>query len=240
MRSAAARRREGVLVLEGLRVLQEYQARGERLEVYASSEVAPRLEDLGDALRVVPPRSLVHLSALVRPEGAIGIARRPVVGLEELSACEVVLAPAGLQDPGNLGTLVRSLVAFSSRAGLLVDATSVDVFGPKCVRAASGALASVAVAEVSELAVALESLGRRGFRRAALVPRGGTSPPWGVPGRLVLVVGAEGQGIAPELAGRCDELLTIPMRAGVDSVNAGVAGSIALAWLYAARASQGR
>jgi hypothetical protein len=99
MRSAAARRREGVLVLEGLRVLQEYQARGERLEVYASSEVAPRLEDLGDALRVVPPRSLVHLSALVRPEGAIGIARRPVVGLEELSACEVVLAPAGLQDP---------------------------------------------------------------------------------------------------------------------------------------------
>lgn len=228
-------------MLEGLRVLQEYQARGERLEeVYASSEVAARLEDLGDLLRVVPSRSLVRLSALVHPEGAIGIARRPVVDLEALSGCQVVLAPAGLRDPGNLGTLVRSLGAFSTRAGLLVDASSVDVFGPKCVRAASGALASVVVAEVGELAVALDALGRAGFRRLGLVPRGGTPPPWDAPEQLVLVVGAEGQGLGPELAGRCDELLTIPMRAGVDSINAGVAGSIALAWLHVARVSRGR
>lgn len=223
-------------MIEGMRVLEEYQARGVRLEeLYATSEAAAELGAWGDVLRLVPERSLARLSSLVDAQGAIGVARRPTVALEQLRACEVVLAPAGLQDPGNLGTLVRSLVAFSRHAGLVLDASSVDVFGPKSVRAASGALALVAVAEVPDLGGAIETLAGLGFGSLGLVTRGGARPPWHAPAHFVLVVGAEGPGLDPRLAALCRGLLTIPMRAGMDSLNAGVAGSIALAWLWASR-----
>lgn len=216
----------------------EYRGAGTPIdEVYATADAAVGLASFDEVLRVVPARALARVSSLVHPDGVLGVARRPVVAPAALRGCHVVLAPVGVQDPGNLGTLVRSAVALAPRVGLLQDPASVDIFGPKCVRAASGALRALLVAEVPRVIDEVVALGADGFVRLGLVPRGGELPPWETPGRFVLLVGAEGPGLDEGLMARCDRLLTIPLRPGVDSLNAAVAGSIALAWLLAAEAS---
>ena len=131
----------------------------------------------------------------------------------------VCLALWGVTDPGNVGTALRSALAFGA-ASVALGPGSADQFGRKAVRASMGSLFEVPVSrarDVSELP----------GRRVALVARGGVPLDALEPGgEVTLVVGAEREGLADRVVAACDEVAHIPIRS--ESLNAGMAATVAL------------
>jgi RNA methyltransferase, TrmH family len=153
----------------------------------------------------------------------------PRLPLRELRGAGAVLILDGLQDPGNAGTLVRSLHATSGTTVLALKGT-VDLFNPKVVRASAGSLFHLEVAARVEADETLAWLAARDLPLLALDAAG--EPLFGggfeAPARFALAVGNEGAGLSPRLIERAARRLAIPMASGVDSLNAAVAGSVAL------------
>jgi RNA methyltransferase, TrmH family len=176
-------------------------------------------EDSGLAGVPVAPHVLATVSQLGSGTRALG-----VYGMRWAPAPvgPVCLALWGVNDPGNVGTALRSALAFGA-GSVALGPGSADPYGPKAVRASMGALFEVPVArarDVSELP----------GRRVALVARGGVplealdvSPPTR---ELTLVVGAEREGLPDRVVAACDEVAHIPIRS--ESLNAGMAATVAL------------
>jgi TrmH family RNA methyltransferase len=137
----------------------------------------------------------------------------------------VTLALWHVADPGNVGTLLRSADAFG--AGIALSPGCADPTSPKALRASMGAVFRVPLAGFDEPT----------GRRIALVPRGGTPlPELELSGEVVLVVGAEREGLPDEVLATCDERATIPQSGG-ESLNVAMAGTVALYELARRRAS---
>jgi RNA methyltransferase, TrmH family len=129
----------------------------------------------------------------------------------------VTLALWRVGDPGNLGTLLRAADAFA--AGVALSDGCADPTGPKAARASMGSVFRVPLSEFDEPA----------GRRVALVPGDGVPlPELLLDGDVVLVLGAEREGLLAEILDRCDERATIPQPGGGDSLNVAMAGAIAL------------
>jgi TrmH family RNA methyltransferase len=129
----------------------------------------------------------------------------------------VTLALWRVGDPGNLGTLLRAADAFG--AGVALSDGCADPTGPKAARASMGSVFRVPLSEFDEPA----------GRRVALVPGDGVPlPELLLDGDVVLVLGAEREGLPAEILDRCDERATIPQPGGGDSLNVAMAGAIAL------------
>ena len=147
---------------------------------------------------------------------------------ELIAACERVVLLHGVQDPGNVGAVIRSAHAFG--AGVALSKGCADLYNPKTVRATMGSLFH---APVSRELDSLEFLGEAdsaGFATVAAVPAGG-NPPRSLPcGRLLIVVGAEGAGLPGEVVDASRARVTIPSRA--TSLNAAIAASIVLYEAY--------
>jgi TrmH family RNA methyltransferase len=168
-------------------------------------------------------------AATETPQGVAALVKLKPHKLEELLSAPdpLIIGAAGVQDPGNLGTIIRSAEAFAA-AGVLVGAGTVSPFNPKVVRASAGSLFRLPVVEV-EFAALVKMLRERGMKVLA------TSSHKGRPihqsdltrGAAVLI-GNEGAGIAREVMRDVDELIAIPHAANVESLNAGVAASIVL------------
>ena len=162
----------------------------------------------------VAPELLAEVSALAHPPRVVAVFRREDLphGLRS-----VTLALWRVADPGNVGTLLRAADAFG--AGIALSEGCADPAGPKAVRASMGSLFRVPLSSFDEPA----------GKRVALVPSGGIPlPDLQLGGDVVLVLGAEREGLPPELLERCDDRASIPQPGGGESLNVAVAGAIAL------------
>jgi 23S rRNA (guanosine2251-2'-O)-methyltransferase len=141
----------------------------------------------------------------------------------------LVVALDGVTDPRNLGAVVRSAAAFGAH-GVLVPARRAAGVTAGAWKASAGTLASVPVARATNLVRALKGYQSAGLFVAGLDARGtvGVDALEAASGPLVLVVGSEGKGLSRLVADTCDLLVSIPMPGKAESLNAGVAGSIAL------------
>jgi RNA methyltransferase, TrmH family len=188
--------------------------------------LAPRLEGL---LRDVDSRLLAEVTDSDSPRGIVAVARllRPTAAeLPRVEGGTYVYAE-GLQDPGNLGAVVRAAEA-SGAAAVCLSPESAHPNHPRALRASAGSLLRLPVATCSTEALA-DRLTPLVPTWAALVPRGGQSlfeAP--LAGCVVLVLGAEGSGLTPELQRRANLELTIPLAPPVESLNAAVAAAVAL------------
>jgi TrmH family RNA methyltransferase len=185
-----------------------FVAEGEDLVAAAGSEPV----DLLVAGEDVTPELLAEVSTLGHPPRVLGVYRRDDL---PRGARPVTLALWHVADPGNVGTLIRSADAFG--AGIALSPGCADPTGPKALRASMGALFRVPIAEFDA----------PGGRRIALVPHGGTPlPELDLDGEIVFVLGAEREGLPPEVLARCDVQATIQQQG--ESLNVAMAGAIAL------------
>jgi len=180
----------------------------------------------------VAPELLVEASTLAHPPRVVAVFRRSDL---PRGVRPVTLALWRVRDPGNVGTLLRAADAFG--AGVALSPGCADPTGPKAVRASMG----------SVFRVPLCGFGEAQGRRVALVPRGGVPlPELQLEGEVVLVLGAERDGLPSEVLERCDERASIPQPGwadggegglgtgrrggggGGDSLNVALAGAIAL------------
>jgi RNA methyltransferase, TrmH family len=157
---------------------------------------------------------LAEVSTLGHPPRVIAVFRRDDL---PRGTRPVTLALWRVGDPGNVGTLLRAADAFG--AGIELSDGCADPTGPKAARASMGALFRVPLGAFDEAPGS----------RVALVPSGGIPlPELDSGGDVVLVLGAEREGLPPEILDRCDERASIPQPGGADSLNVALAGAIAL------------
>jgi TrmH family RNA methyltransferase len=205
--------------------LREFVAEGEDLLAAADAagwEPRARLVAAGSGLpgEEVQPQLLADVSQLGSGTRAIGVYAQRWAPAPLGPLC---IAVWGLADPGNVGTVLRSALAFGAASVALGPGTA-DPYGPKAVRASMGALFEVPVARVRETD---ELPGRT----IALVADGGDPLDLvlaaGDETATTIVLGAEREGLPDEIAAACDDTATIPQRRG-DSLNAAMAATIAL------------
>ena len=215
--SAAFRRSEGRFLAEGRKLCPEL-ARGAELETLpgehylVEDHVADKLADVG-----------TH-------QGVFGVFRTPEHTLEEARTGGRYLALERVQDPGNVGTLLRSAAAFGFDGVLLSDGCA-SVWAPKTLRASMGAAVRIPVIEAGKMPEAIAALRAKGITclAAALYksqPLSAAEPRY--PGGVCVVIGSEGQGLTDATVEACDMAVRIPMTDRVESLNAAVAGSVLL------------
>lgn len=171
------------------------------------------------------PADVRRLSTLTTPTGPVAVF--PFLDVkpgELLRTSNLLVLLHGVQDPGNVGTVIRTAHAFG--AGVALSRGTADLYNPKTVRATMGSLFHAPIARDLDTLALLCSAREAGFASAAALPEGG-APPGAMPdGKLVVVVGSEGAGLPEEVVAACSMRVTIPVFAA--SLNAAVAASILL------------
>jgi len=232
---------KGDCAIEGVRIVEEAIRSGLHFRAVLFRESAQNLAE-----RLLPQIGS-HVETLLLPDklfdGAVpsdtpqGVAA--LVRLREFSLDDIlerlqvgpVIAVVGLQDPGNLGTILRSAEAFGS-AGIVLGEGTVSPLNSKVIRASAGSIFRLPVV-TAKAAGGLEEISKR--MRTAGVRLIATSSHKGTPldqakltGPSAVFIGSEGSGLPRALMAQVDELVAIPHTAQVESLNAGVAGSIVL------------
>jgi RNA methyltransferase, TrmH family len=232
----AAPNDQGLVAVEGMHLLEEAIRAGLRLEtVFFSESALPRAHKLLPQLSAHTETLLLPdelFSSAVPTETPQGIAA--LVKVKQFTfegAClpspALVVIAAGLQDPGNLGTIARSAEAFGA-TGLLLGERTVSPWNWKAVRASAGSLFRLPTVKV-KLAEALAELKARGVRVLATSSHKGTLiSQTDLSGPVALIVGNEGAGLSREVVSQADELIAIPQSAKVESLNAAIAASVML------------
>jgi len=232
---------EGDCAIEGVRIVEEAIRSGLRFRAVFFRQSA---QDRADRLL---PQIAAHVETLLLPDKLFdssvpsetpqGVAA--LVRLKQYSIDDVlervhvgpIMVVAALQDPGNLGTILRSAEAFGSAGVVLGDGT-VSQFNSKVIRASAGSVFRLAVI-AAKSAGGLEEISAR--FQAQNVRLIATSSHKGTPldqanliGPLAIFIGSEGSGLPRTLITKMDETVAIPHAPQVESLNAGVAGSIVL------------
>ena len=231
--SAAFRRAEGRFFAEGRKLCCEL-AKDAALETlfYTSSaaEKCPALLELPGEHYLVEDHVADKLADVGTHQGVFAIFRTPVHTLDEIGTGARCLALERVQDPGNVGTLVRSAAAFGFDAVILSSGCAAP-FAPKTLRASMGAAVRIPVIETDDLPAALAGLRGKGLTCLAAALYGSrplSETAADCPGGVCVVIGSEGQGLTDEAIAACDAAVRIPMTDRVESLNAGIAGSVLL------------
>ena len=201
-------------------------------EQSALNQIADEVHARGGRVVTVSEQVLAAMSPVQNPSGVVAIGRvRPArlrATMSPAAAIPLVVVLAGLQDPGNVGAIVRAAAAFGA-SGVIATDGSADPFGWKALRGAMGATFRVPVAARGSGTDVIATAGETGLQMVAAVPRGGTPLPaldLRVP--TALVFGAEGTGLPPDIANAIRHTVTIPMVAPVESLNVAVAAAVIL------------
>jgi TrmH family RNA methyltransferase len=230
--SGAERRRSGISVLDGAHLLGAFLDSGRAPEEVlvnsaglADAEIAGLLERSGAARVTLYSDALFEsLSTVDSPTGVIAMVRTPA-GKGVPEDATLVLLLEDIQDPGNVGTLLRSAAA-AGAAHVLLSPRCAFAWSPKVLRAAMGAHFALNVVEGADLAGFLELYDGTSV---ALAAAGGTSLyDLDMTRPVAILVGNEGAGLSPALLEAATVRASIPMPGRVESLNAATAGSIAL------------
>jgi len=242
--------REGWLAVEGPFALEEALAASATRRAVAvqsvlvSQRAAERFHVLLDRLprdtevAVIADSLFARVAHTQNPQGIAALIEieKPDLGHFLRRPSVLLLVACGVQDPGNLGTMMRSALAFGASA-LITTKETVSPFNPKCMRASAGSafhLPTLAGIEPAGLFKQLKAAGIVTVATDRNSPRSLADAD--LKGSRALLVGREGSGLREEIIARADLRLSIPIRAGMDSVNAATAASI---FLYEAARQRG-
>ena len=230
---------ERELLLDGPHLLLEARKSGLPIESAAFEQaalsdasvraLAEQLVADGADVFIVSRKTLETMSPVRTPAGAVGIARRTVPSLTDALASRnaLVVVAHDVQDPGNVGGIVRTAEAAGATAFVATSATA-DPFGWKAVRGSMGSALRLPIAR-GDIADVLHALRAQRVVTNALVPNGGVrlfDADFTKPSALVL--GSEGLGLPAAVLKQLDRRITVPMRGPVESLNVGVAAALVL------------
>lgn len=226
LRDKKRRAESGLFVAEGSRVLARARERGWTPE-YVFVREGVDVEAGFSQATPVTEKVMSSLSAQGNPPDAVGVFRQRVANdLPDVSARDLWVALDSIRDPGNLGTILRTVEA-SGASGVILLGASCDPFSPECVRATMGSIFAVPMARLSDDAfaraakawtgeiVAASMTGAHDFRRTYRSP-------------ALLLMGSEGRGLSPALAAFASTSVRIPMASGTESLNVAIATALML------------
>ena len=228
---------DGYCAIEGMRILEEAIRSGLKFKAVffrASAEnraerLLPQLADQVETL-LLPDKLFASAVPSETPQGVAALVRCKVFTLVDVLArshAGPLLAIAGVQDPGNLGTILRSAEAFGA-GGILLGEGTVNPFNSKVIRASAGSVFRLPMVQAKLLGT-LNQMRELGLRLIATSSHKGTPLDQAtLTGPLAIFIGSEGAGLPRELLAQMTDTVAIPHSPTVESLNAGVAASIVL------------
>jgi TrmH family RNA methyltransferase len=231
-RGGREQRKSGRIVLDGIHLIESYIERfGSPDELVISETGAGRAEIIrcleshpGKAATFLPDALFAELATVDTPSGIMAVAALPCGEQEPDTSSDAVLLD-GIQDPGNLGSILRTTAAAGFRQ-ILLSADCAQAWSPKTLRAAMGAHFSLDIYENSDLPDFLSA-----YRGQSIVTAPGAAAnlftvEFGQP--IAWIFGNEGQGVRPEVSILAGTRIRIPMPGGAESLNVGAAAAICL------------
>ena len=222
---AELRRSEREYLCDGYKLLEEALQKGAEIRSVLWKEEAKPVSGLDKARQYIAPAELFDYASPMKnspgPIFTLSMPEKPDVDFDKAILLENV------QDPGNVGTVIRTAAAMGIKTVILCGACA-DVYSPKTARATMGAVFRENVIRLSA-ADAAELIRRRGLKLygAALSPRAKDIRQLSLD-KAVVAIGSEGRGLSDEMLSLCDGELIIPMAPVSESLNAAVAASIVL------------
>lgn len=229
-----SRKHDSHIVVDGSQTLENVLLQGlVPRYIVATSHYYENMQVIPECPLYVAPRELLDSIIGFRlHQGVLALFDKPkLVGLDQLD--DRILCLNGLTGPENVGTIVRSLVAFGMRS-LVVDAKTVSPYSRRVARVSMGTFNRIQVCEIAETTTALKELKKNGYTVIGTrnAPGSFDIESYEFPKKFVLVIGTEGKGMDEDVEALCDITLKISIEPGVDSLNAAQATSIILHRAY--------
>jgi TrmH family RNA methyltransferase len=226
------------LLLDGAHLVQEARAAGVPITTLAVSahalddpEVAALVRAIagdGAEVLVVPDALFPALSPVRSPSGVVAIAEHDVVPIDAVFASSppLVVVAIDVQDPGNVGALVRAAEA-GGATGAVWCGASADPFGWKALRGSMGSAFRLRITRAGDLQIAIDGARAAGARLVATTPRQGTNLyEANLEGPVAILIGGEGPGLPDAVVAAADLCVSIPMKPPVESLNVAVATAL--------------
>jgi TrmH family RNA methyltransferase len=234
LHNSKGRREQQLFLLEGTHLLEEACAVGHPLATVCCTpqwqeqhqELWERAAKLADRTELVSARVLESIATTIEPDGVLATAHRTATAPPQLSTLGIALET--IQDPGNLGAIVRTAAA-ANADGLLLSANSADLDSPKVLRASAGAWFKLPMAVCADLTAEVLRYQSQGMQILAAVPDANLTY-WKVDLRVptLIVLGNEGSGLSAKLIETADRKIQIPLSRGVESLNLSIASALIL------------
>lgn len=229
------RKNDRVFLTEGFKMFEEvpeelvqatYVAETALEECRMDSGIDEKLQRTG--YEVVSDEVFGRISDTKTPQGILCVVRQPAYELEQIlqAAAPLLVVLENLQDPGNLGTIIRTGEG-AGITGVIMSAKTVDVFNPKVIRATMGSIFRVPFLYVNSIPETIGILQERGIRTyAAHLSGQDYYDSFSFHGGTAFLIGNEGNGLEKSTADLADSYLKIPMEGRVESLNAAIAASL--------------
>ena len=234
------REEKGVFIVEGIRMFQEIPHK-DMLEVYVSESFYKKhtqlLVDQGVDLEVVSDLVFQKISDTKTPQGILSIVRRSEYTLEEIIQHPQanILVLDGLQDPGNVGTIVRTGEA-AGITGVILTRDTVDLFQAKTIRSTMGSIFRMPYIYVDDIVDTIIQIKQKNISIFAAHLDGKI---WytdvNYSSQIALLIGNEGNGLRKEVAELADTWVRIPMEGEIESLNAAIAATVLMYEVYRQR-----
>lgn len=235
LHSAKQRREQGVFLLEGTHLLEEACAVDYSLETVCCTlewqsthqQLWQQAAQKAQRAEIVSSEVLKVIATTVQPDGVVATAQRhsqqqvvPFTGIG--------LALETVQDPGNLGTIIRTAAA-AGASGFWISADSVDLDHPKVLRASAGQWFRLPMVVSTDLKATVQECQQAGMQVVATLPTASLTY-WQVDWRhpSLILLGNEGAGLSTQLAALADLQVKIPLSSGVESLNVAIAAALML------------
>lgn len=235
------RRECGLFVVEGVKMVTE--APSDRVEkLYMSEQFARENPDFADRLKINAESAEIvsgavfdRMSDTQTPQGIMALVRMKEYSLDDILTMKqqagyerrpLIIGIENLQDPGNLGTIVR-MAEGAGATGVVISSNSVDIYNPKTIRSTMGSVYRVPFAYVNDLAEAVQTMKAAGVNVYAAHLDGKllyTEPDYTE--ASAFLIGNEGNGLTEKTCAAASRLIKIPMEGNVESLNAAVACTV--------------
>lgn len=231
IRSRSARRESKQIVLDGVHLVQECLEHGwvEDIQIFVedpitSEEVTAIIQSAPDsvAMTLVESHVFNKISTTKTTQGIVAIGRIKQE-IRTNNEPKFGLALEGIQDPGNLGSILRTAAAFSVDTVFLSPGTA-DAYSPKCLRGGMGAQFRLSIYEDADLSAVIDEFPGRTIGSSGVVEQDIDSVDF--KGPILLLVGSEGKGLSNVLLKKADNVIAIPLANKVESLNVGSAVAI--------------
>jgi len=229
IKTAKGRSEKSLFMIEGLRSVRDAILKNARIECILLKDGTNPISDCDCPSYTLAPKLFSELSETVSPQGIIALCHMEEKALSDITkeqkSC-VVMCEA-LQNPGNIGTVIRTAHA-SDCGGVILTKGCCDLYNPKIVRATMSGMFSVPVVQNQESRKVIEYFRALGYRivAGALTENAASFYEADLSGKTLIIIGNEGNGVEEETLSLCDCVLKIPMRSDAESLNAAVAGAV--------------
>lgn len=230
-KKSKARNEENVFIVEGIRMFAEVpKNRVEKVYISESlyNKKKQELDLQGMPFEILSDSVFQHVSDTKTPQGILCVVKQKHYNIEDLLKIEKphFMVLDNLQDPGNLGTIVRTAEGAGVDA-VFLSKESVDIFNPKTIRSTMGSIYRMPVIYVEDLLELLDTFKEKGIKSYAAHLEGKNSyDQESYVGGTAILIGNEGNGLRDEVSQKADIWVQIPMKGQVESLNAAIAASV--------------